>query len=90
VSAPTPDQQSNPEPESPAPCPRCRRLVAAKTDLALELAAAREVLAVIDSDMGEMIAAERHRFYRIIGGTELTVAGFKARVRYEIATGERV
>jgi hypothetical protein len=58
--------------------------------LCLELAGAREQLARIDEDLVELVAAQRYRFYRLIGGTERTEGSYRAEVRHFIGTGEEV
>lgn len=60
------------------------------TDLCLELQAARERLERIDEDLVELVAAERFKFYRAIGGTALTEGAFRAKVRHERLTGEHI
>jgi hypothetical protein len=41
-------------------------------------------------DLVELVAHHRFRFYRLIGGTERTLASYRAEVRHHLATGEEL
>ena len=59
-------------------------------DSLLELAAARQRLALVDEDLVELVGHERHKWYGTLGGTQLTVGAFRAKVRHELLTGEHI
>lgn len=59
-------------------------------DALLELSAARERLARVDEDLVQLAAVQRHRFYVMVGGTQLGLPAFRAKVRHELLTGEHI
>jgi hypothetical protein len=73
-----------------SPTSRCRYWRDVAVDALLALAAAREHLGLIDEDLVYLIARERHAFYTKLGGTSLSLAMFRAKVRHEILTGEHI
>jgi hypothetical protein len=82
------------------PAPLAHRIAPALVDLALRhVIGWQEASLVLDAvehhdqareDLVELVAFKRHDFYRKIGGTTLSVAAFRAEVRHELATGERL
>ena len=56
------------------------------TDLSYELWKVREAAFWDEVDC---LAAERYTFYRMIGGSALTLGAFRRKVRHELSTGEK-
>lgn len=83
--------------EQPVLSPRLSRALA---ELALRREIswdeARYVLGAVEcfdrarEDLIELVAARRFVFYRMLGGTELSLAMFTATVRHELLTGEHI
>lgn len=86
-----PRQTSVPEPSTPSGSPitprarpqgcDCAYWRGLAVDTLLELAAAREQLAMIDEDQIELIAARCTTLYRAMGGRVITAAAWRARSR---------
>ena len=59
-------------------------------DALLELATARQRLALVDEDLVELVAHQRFDFYRKLGGSVRTLGSFRAEVRHFLKTGEEL
>lgn len=90
VEATSPKPHPSTDGRSPEPCACGRPTWSTVVDLCLELQTARERLTAIDADLVDLVAIERHDFYTKTGGTKLTLAAFRAKVRHEILTGEHI
>jgi hypothetical protein len=90
---PVSEQKPNLPSDSPASC-QCHRPSWTEVWELLEMerrAADRERAwddCVSQRDLVDLFAAERHRFYRLIGGTDLPLGAFPAKVRGELLTRE--
>jgi hypothetical protein len=80
-----PDVTTGPKPSR---CPCGRPSWAMVVDLCLELQAAREALAVVDSDTVEMIAVCCATAYALLGGEVMTLSAWRVRARELLLDGE--